>query len=161
MPSRCDGATQDVSMGVTVHFAVDDRTGADARCELPMPFVQIAAHPSLYRSIGSRPNVPMFCNMLAVAEDVEARLDKALRDAGAIRSRDLEAAGISRAQISRLVGDERLLRIGHGIYASPDYQATEHSALVAVARRAPQVVFCQLTAPRFHELTTQSPSEVW
>ena len=42
-----------------------------------------------------------------------------------------------------------------------DYQGTENSALVAVAKRAPNVVFCLLTALRFHEITTQSPSEVW
>jgi predicted transcriptional regulator of viral defense system len=30
-----------------------------------------------------------------------------------------------------------------------------------VAKRAPKVVFCLLTALRFHDLTTQAPHEVW
>jgi predicted transcriptional regulator of viral defense system len=32
---------------------------------------------------------------------------------------------------------------------------------VAVAKRAPGVLFCLLTALRFHDLTTQAPFEVW
>src|SRR5690606_14657261 len=91
----------------------------------------------------------------------ETQLVTALRDAGPVRSRDLEAAGISRTQISRLVAEGRLERIGHGLYTSPGYQGTEHSALVTVAKRTPQALFCLLTALSFHGLTTQSPSEVW
>lgn len=48
-----------------------------------------------------------------------------------------------------------------GVYALPGYQSGEHSALIEVAKRAPKVVFCLLSALRFHELTTQSPHEVW
>lgn len=99
--------------------------------------------------------------MSAVEASVETRLEKALANEGSVRSHDLEAAGISRTQISRLVAEGRLQRIGHGLYISPDYLVTEHSALVTVAKRAPQALFCLLTALRFHGLTTQSPSEVW
>lgn len=99
--------------------------------------------------------------MPAMAATAETRLKKALKRAGAARARELEAAGIPRTQIARLVAAGKLQKIGRGLYASPDYQGTEHSALFAVAKRAPQTVFCLLTALRFHELTTQSPSEVW
>lgn len=99
--------------------------------------------------------------MHAVKASPKTRLERALRDAGPVRSRDLEAAGISRTQISRLVAQGRLHRIGHGLYTSPGYLGTEHTALVTVAKRAPQALFCLLTALSFHGLTTQSPSEVW
>ena len=79
----------------------------------------------------------------------------------AMRSRDLVAAGISRSQLSRMVAAGELQRVGRGLYARPDYQGGEHSALVAVARRAPAAVFCLLTALRIHRLTTQAPFEVW
>jgi len=92
---------------------------------------------------------------------MEDRLRKALRQAGAVRTRELEQAGITRTQIARLVSAGKLQRIGRGLYAPADYQGTEHSALVAVAKRAPNIVFCLLTALRFHEITTQSPFEVW
>lgn len=92
---------------------------------------------------------------------MEDRLRKALRKVGAARTRELEQAGITRTQIVRLVSAGQLQRIGRGLYAPTDYQGTEHSALVAVAKRAPNIVFCLLTALRFHEITTQSPFEVW
>jgi len=84
-----------------------------------------------------------------------------MQRAQAVRSRDLVAAGISRSHLSRMVAAGNLQRVGRGMYAFPGYQGSEHSALVAVARRAPAVVFCLLTALRVHELTTQAPFEVW
>jgi predicted transcriptional regulator of viral defense system len=99
--------------------------------------------------------------MTAMAATAETRLKKALKRAGAVRARELEKAGIARTQIARLVSAGKLRKIGRGLYAAADYQGTENSALVAVAKRAPDVVFCLLTALRFHEITTQSPFEVW
>jgi len=96
-----------------------------------------------------------------MATTTEAKLKKALARIGTARARELEAAGIQRTQIARLVVAGKLQKIGRGLYASPDYLGTEHVALVAVAKRAPQTVFCLLTALRFHELTTQSPADVW
>ena len=68
---------------------------------------------------------------------------------------------MSRVQLSRWLAAGELQRLSHGIYALPDYAPNQHASLVEVARRAPQVVFCLLTALRFHELTTQAPFEVW
>lgn len=78
-----------------------------------------------------------------------------------LRSRELTARGVSRVQLSRWLAAGELQRLGHGIYALTDYAPNQHASLVEVARRAPQVVFCLLTALRFHELTTQAPFEVW
>lgn len=91
----------------------------------------------------------------------EQRIQTLLRRAGTARSRELVAAGISRSELSRRVAAGQLLRVARGLYAMPDYQGGEHSALVAVAKRAPGVVFCLLTALRIHDLTTQAPFEVW
>lgn len=96
-----------------------------------------------------------------MAIPAEDRLRKVLRKAGAVRTLELEKAGIARTQIARLVAAGKLQKIGRGLYARADYQGTENSALVAVAKRAPNVVFCLLTALRVHEITTQSPFEVW
>lgn len=89
------------------------------------------------------------------------RLRRVFRKAETARSCELEAAGFARSQIARLVGAGKLQRVGRGLYAPPEYQGTENSNLVAVAKRAPGVVFCLLTALRFHEITTQAPFEVW
>jgi predicted transcriptional regulator of viral defense system len=88
-------------------------------------------------------------------------LQKRLRRTGAARSRDLVAAGFSRAALSRGVAAGELVRVERGVYALPDYQPGEHGSLATIAKRAPGVVFCMLTALRLHELTTQAPFEVW
>jgi len=91
----------------------------------------------------------------------DRRLQALLRKTRSARSRDFVAAGIARSQVSRMVAAGRLIRLGRGLYASPDYQPGEHASVVEVARRAPTVVFCLLTALRLHDLTTQAPFEVW
>jgi predicted transcriptional regulator of viral defense system len=80
---------------------------------------------------------------------------------GTARSRELVAAGLTRSEISRRVAAGDLARLARGLYALPDYQSGEHGALAEVAKRAPRVVFCLLTALRYHDLTTQAPHEVW
>ncbi len=91
----------------------------------------------------------------------EQRIRTLLRRAGTARSRELVAAGMSRSQLSRMVASGQLLRIDRGLYAMPDYQSGSQSSLVAVAKRAPGVLFCLLTALRIHDLTSQAPFEVW
>ncbi len=91
----------------------------------------------------------------------ERHIQTLLRRAGTARSRDFVAAGITRSQLSRMAAAGQLVRVARGLYAMPDYQSGEHSALVAVVKRAPGVVFCLLTALRIHDLTTQAPFEVW
>jgi predicted transcriptional regulator of viral defense system len=80
---------------------------------------------------------------------------------GVLRSRELESRGLSRVDLARCVEDGALVRVGRGLYACPDYAPSEHHSLVLVAKRVPDAIFCLLTALRFHELTTQSPHEVW
>ena len=90
-----------------------------------------------------------------------AKVRALLRRQGTVRSRDLEAAGITRSQLARLLGNGSLARIARGLYALPGREPETHEGLIVVARRAPKVVFCLLTALRYHDLTTQAPFEVW
>ena len=80
---------------------------------------------------------------------------------GLARPRDLEAQGVSRAQLSRLVQEGLVLRAARGIYVVAGHSPSERHSLALVAKRVPEAVFCLLTALRFHDLTTQSPFEVW
>ncbi len=80
---------------------------------------------------------------------------------GLIRAQDLDARGLPRVSLTRLVRQGRLARVGRGLYALPDRPVSEHSALAEVARRHSRTVVCLLSALRFHELTTQAPFEVW
>ena len=89
------------------------------------------------------------------------RIRKLTRKRPTVRAAELAGRGIHRAQLSRLVSTGELQRVDRGIYALPGHLPGEHASLVAVTQRAPGVVFCLLTALRFHDLTTQAPSEVW
>lgn len=80
---------------------------------------------------------------------------------GLIRPRDLVAQGLPRIALTRLVRQGLLQRVGRGLYAIPDRLVSEHGALAEVARKHPQAIVCLLSALRVHELTTQSPFEVW
>ncbi len=80
---------------------------------------------------------------------------------GLARPKDLEARGITRAQLSRLVRDGLVRREARGIYVVAHHALSAEHTLAQVAKRVPEGVFCLLTALRLHGLTTQSPAEVW
>lgn len=91
----------------------------------------------------------------------EKKIETLLRKNGIVRTRDLVAAGASRMGLARRVATGELQRVARGLYSLPGPSGGEHQALALVARRAPDTIFCLLTALRFHGLTTQNPAEVW
>ena len=99
--------------------------------------------------------------MKPATSQIPANVRALLRRHGAVRSRDLEAAGITRPQLARLLETGALARISRGLYTLPGREPETHEGLIVVARRAPKAVFCLLTALRYHDLTTQAPFEVW
>jgi len=84
-----------------------------------------------------------------------------VREAGVVRPRDLEGAGIPGTYLARLARRGLIVRIGRGLYALPGAPASEHHSLAAAAKRVPRGVVCLLSALRYHDLTTQSPFQVW
>ena len=80
---------------------------------------------------------------------------------GIVRARSLAELGVSGATLQQILRKGGLIRIGRGLYASPDRTVTELDHLAQIAIKHPRVVFCLLTALQVHGLTTQSPSEVW
>jgi predicted transcriptional regulator of viral defense system len=95
---------------------------------------------------------------MASANDRALRI---IRKSGLVRPVELEARGISRVQLHRLVREGLVERQGRGVYAATDHAPTAEHTLAHVAKRVPNAIFCLLTALRFHGLTTQSPAEVW
>lgn len=80
---------------------------------------------------------------------------------GVLRPRDLDTHGIPRIYLSRLCERGLLHRVGRGLYVLPNADVSEHHTLAEACKRVPHGVVCLLSALRFHELTTQSPPEVW
>jgi len=84
-----------------------------------------------------------------------------IRRLGIIRVAELEARGIPRSRLYRLVRQGLVVREARGVYVTSDHAYTAEHTLAEVAKRVPSGVFCLLTALRYHELTTQSPHDVW
>ncbi len=80
---------------------------------------------------------------------------------GILRPRDLKPYNIPRTYLTRLLSEGELKKVGRGLYTLPDQNISEHHSLAEVCKRIPSGVVCLLSALRFHELTTQSPFEVW
>lgn len=80
---------------------------------------------------------------------------------GILRPQDLQRKGLPTDYLWRLLQKEKLVKVGRGMYAIPGGGLSEHQTLVQAAVRVPHGVVCLLSALRFHDLTTQSPFEVW
>ena len=95
------------------------------------------------------------------AIDRTQRILQIVEQAGVLRPRDLDVYGIPRIYLGRLCERGLLQRVGRGLYVLPDADVSEHRTLAEACKRVPHGVVCLLSALRFHNLTTQSPSEVW
>jgi predicted transcriptional regulator of viral defense system len=93
--------------------------------------------------------------------DRTQRILEIVEEAGVLRPRDLDPHGIPRIYLSRLCERGFLQRVGRGLYVLPNANVSEHHTLAEACKRVTHGVVCLLSALRFHELTTQSPSEVW
>lgn len=89
------------------------------------------------------------------------QLRQKVKHIGILHARDLKAQGIPREYLWQLQQKGLLERAGRGIYRQPNWEITENHSLVEAAQRVPRGVICLLSALRFHDLTTQSPFEVW
>ena len=84
-----------------------------------------------------------------------------VREMGIARTAEIEARGVPRAQLYQLVETGLVERLARGVYVASGHAPTAEHTLAHVTKRVPAGVFCLLTALQFHDLTTQSPGEVW
>ena len=92
---------------------------------------------------------------------------KADRIAGEVRKRkivrpkDLSSLAGSRSHLWNLARSGKIDRIGRGLYRDRDSPISDNEAYVELAKRVPEGVLCLSSALRYHELTTENPSEIW
>ncbi|MCH8814526.1 MAG: type IV toxin-antitoxin system AbiEi family antitoxin domain-containing protein [Chloroflexi bacterium] len=96
--------------------------------------------------------------MTRIADQEALRIIERL---GVVRPRDLEAHGMPRARIYRMLRKGLVRREGRGLYVAAEHPYTSEYTLAQVAKRVPQAVVCLLSALQFHQITTQVPHEVW
>jgi predicted transcriptional regulator of viral defense system len=77
------------------------------------------------------------------------------------RPAQLDAVGLTRAELRTLVRSGQVERVGRGLYRLADTEVTEHYSLAMVSARVPKSIICLLTALSVHEIGTQSPHAVW
>ncbi|MDQ3031755.1 MAG: type IV toxin-antitoxin system AbiEi family antitoxin domain-containing protein [Myxococcota bacterium] len=78
-----------------------------------------------------------------------------------VRARDLEAAGIPRTYLRRMVERGLLEQSARGVYRLADSDVTELHSLAQVAVRVPRGIICLVSALQVHGLTTEAPHAVW
>jgi predicted transcriptional regulator of viral defense system len=59
------------------------------------------------------------------------------------------------------LNQSQLVKLGRGLYGLAGSGLGESATLAAAARRVPAGVVCLLSALRFHNMTTENPSEIW
>jgi len=96
-----------------------------------------------------------------VSASAEKKVLDLARQGVILRPRDLQSRGLPADYLWRLHKKDKLERVGRGMYAFPGAARSEHQTIVQAAMRLPHGVVCLLSALRFHDLTTQSPFEVW
>jgi predicted transcriptional regulator of viral defense system len=99
--------------------------------------------------------------MIATSARQEDRALALLGGRGAVRARELAAAGINPAVLARLVGAGAVRRLARGLYALADAEIPARQSLAEVAARAPKAVVCLVSALELHDLTLQMPRSVW
>lgn len=80
---------------------------------------------------------------------------------GPSRGVDLIRAGLSKATLSRWVGQGRIKRLARGVYGLDEQIPDPHHQVLVVQKQTPKSVVCLLSALQVHGLTTQIPREVW
>jgi predicted transcriptional regulator of viral defense system len=78
-----------------------------------------------------------------------------------LRPRDLVAIGISGSYLNVLASEGVLQRQSRGLYTLTNSRPSEFRSIVEACKLSPNSTVCLLSALRIHDLTTQSPHEVW
>jgi len=103
--------------------------------------------------------------MMKTATQVNLSTEKKVLDlarkGGILRPQDLQEKRLPSDYLWRLHKQGKLEKVGRGMYAAQGAELSEHQTVVQAALRVPHGVVCLLSALRFHDLTTQSPFEVW
>jgi predicted transcriptional regulator of viral defense system len=94
-------------------------------------------------------------------ETARQRILSLVKPNGYVTARAVARAGIHTQELTRLVADGTVERVGPGRYRLANAEITEHHGLALAAAAAPGGVICLLSALSFHRVGTQLPAEVW
>lgn len=78
-----------------------------------------------------------------------------------LRAQELREAGIAGSTIQRALKHGDLVRIGRGLYQSPQAEIDGNLTYAEVAKRIPKGIVAMVSALAFHGLTDQMPRQTW
>lgn len=78
-----------------------------------------------------------------------------------LRAQELREAGIAGSTIQRALRHGDLVRIGRGLYQSPQAEIDGNLTYAEVAKRIPKGIIAMVSALAFHGLTDQMPRKTW
>jgi predicted transcriptional regulator of viral defense system len=93
--------------------------------------------------------------------EIREKIIQIVKKLGIVRPRDMDEYGIHRKYIHILYNQGVLNRIGRGLYTLPETEPSENRSIAEACKKVPSGIVCLLSALRFHDLTTQSPYEIW
>ncbi|MFH1701305.1 MAG: type IV toxin-antitoxin system AbiEi family antitoxin domain-containing protein [Candidatus Zixiibacteriota bacterium] len=93
--------------------------------------------------------------------EIRKKIIQIVKQLGIVRPRDMDEYGIHRKYIHMLYNQGVLNRIGRSLYTLSETEPSENRSIAEACKRMPSGVVCLLSALRFHDLTTQSPYEIW
>jgi predicted transcriptional regulator of viral defense system len=91
----------------------------------------------------------------------DQKLSRLFHKSAIIRTRDLAQVGLPRTALEAPLAAGMISRLCRGVYAVTGHDVSENHSLAQACFRVPRGVVCLLSALVFHELTTQSPHEIW
>lgn len=83
------------------------------------------------------------------------------RDGRAFTPEQAKQAGISHQLLADYCRKGMFIRQGYGVYVPAENHVSEYPEIEVLQKRGTDFVLCLLSALRFHEFTTQNPTEVW
>lgn len=134
-----------------------------------LPFLFVPAARRLHKSlavydqrrleyVGTYEYLPTESKMATSKRD---RVLKLFQSMEIVRPRDVEAIGISGSYLNWLHNQGILERPNRGLYTLQDSEPSEFRSIAEACKLSPNATVCLLSALRIHDLTTQSPFEVW
>lgn len=84
-----------------------------------------------------------------------------LEKRGVMKRVELGVAGVHPQTLARLMDEGIVIRVARGLYQLTDADISASHGLAEAAKLVPKGVICLISALQFHELTLQTPSQVW
>lgn len=111
----------------------------------------------MWQIVDSYRQMSTICHMMTARQHILSLV----KQKDYVTARAVSRAGIHTQELTRLVADGTLERVGPGKYRLANADITEHHGLALAAAAAPAGVICLLSALSFHGIGTQLPAEVW